>query len=245
MSTPKVDLLRQIKAVMEEKGLSREMTALSKELNARGIQPIKGGKWDESNASKLRNFWVNNKGLLELDEHEERASQETLPIEPQLSDERASHDADNVQEPEGALSDEHDERAAHIAEHAEHEECDEPDAHIPWTEMEARMREIAREVATAVMNEMSVNHEMNAINMNHETPGPDMPPEPEYRKGQKGRKQNRTYERLTVSLDANLAKLFKAEMKRRRVSSGRLMDIICWNYFGRPRLSFEVGEHQD
>lgn len=244
MSTPKIDLLRKIKVVMVEKNLAGHMTALSRELNARGIQPIKGGTWDESNPSKLRNFWTNNKGLLESDECDERASQESLPDESPLSDERASHDADTVQEPGGTLPDEHEGRAAHISEQAECDEHGEHDAHIPWTEIEERMKAIAREVATSVMNEMNVSHEMNVMNVNHE-PGPDLPPEPEYRKGQKGRKQNRTYERLTVSLDANLAALFRAEMKRRKVSSGRMMDIVCWHYFGKPHLSFEDTNQAD
>lgn len=68
MSTDKSELVRKIKAVMDETGLHEsERMKLSRELDARGIAPLRGGTWGE-NSSKLGNFWKINKRLLDLDE---------------------------------------------------------------------------------------------------------------------------------------------------------------------------------
>lgn len=68
----------------------------------------------------------------------------------------------------------------------------------------------------------------------------DMPPEPQVIKGEgKGRRENRDYEKASVTVDKVLWEKFCAERDRLRVSSGRLMDIILWRAFGRPRLSYE------
>jgi hypothetical protein len=68
----------------------------------------------------------------------------------------------------------------------------------------------------------------------------DMPPEPQVIKGEgKGRRENRDYEKVSVTIDKVLWKKFCQERDRLRVSSGRLMDAILWREFGRPRLSYE------
>jgi len=62
----KLELVRRIKAVMDETGLHEsDRKKLSRELDARGISPLKGGKWGE-NSSKLGNWWRDNKHLLAL-----------------------------------------------------------------------------------------------------------------------------------------------------------------------------------
>lgn len=68
----------------------------------------------------------------------------------------------------------------------------------------------------------------------------DMPPEPETVKGEgKGRKENRKFVRVSVSMDENIEKLFKAECKKNGLSAGKMMDAILWNRYNRPKLSYE------
>jgi len=73
----------------------------------------------------------------------------------------------------------------------------------------------------------------------------DLPPEPKEigrKPGTKGKgrsRQNRDYVRHTVTVDSTLWRLFEQDMKRRRVSSAsRMMDVILWNYYGKPTLSY-------
>ena len=54
-----------------------------------------------------------------------------------------------------------------------------------------------------------------------------------------GRKTTRKYENISTTIDSNLWALFTAKRKKLRTSAPRLMDTILWEYFGRPRLSFE------
>jgi len=68
----------------------------------------------------------------------------------------------------------------------------------------------------------------------------DMPPEPQVIKGEgKGRRENRDYQKVSLTIDKILWAKFCQERDRRRVSSGRLMDAILWNRYGRPKLSYE------
>ena len=73
----------------------------------------------------------------------------------------------------------------------------------------------------------------------------DLPPEPKEIKKKPGTKakgrsrQNRDYERHTLTVDSNLWRLFEQDMKSRRISSsGRMMDVILWNHYGKPTLSY-------
>jgi len=64
----KLELVRRIKAVMDETGLHEsEVMRLSRELDTRGVTPLRGGVWG-TNSSKLGNFWRGNKHLLALDD---------------------------------------------------------------------------------------------------------------------------------------------------------------------------------
>jgi len=97
--------------------------------------------------------------------------------------------------------------------------------------LERRMKEIAREVFREMMN---VQRARAAFPDNE-----PMPPEPETIKHEgRGRRENRKYERLTLTVDRELARLFKAEVKDRKLSAGKVMDAILWNRYGRPALSY-------
>ena len=99
-------------------------------------------------------------------------------------------------------------------------------------EMEQRMRDVAREVFQEMINAYDVKSLMPTDE--------EMPPEPRTITGEgKGRRENRQYERITVTIDEKLADLLKQEMKARSLSAGRLMDIILWNRYNKPRLSYE------
>jgi len=96
---------------------------------------------------------------------------------------------------------------------------------------EDRMREIAREVCREMLNSMNVPTTPDL--------GEDTPPLPE---NITGRKQNREYERVTITVDKVLWRKFKAERARLNVSTGRLLDILLWRSLGKPRLSYEEPE---
>lgn len=46
-------------------------------------------------------------------------------------------------------------------------------------------------------------------------------------------------QRLGVTIDWNLMRLLDKERRRRRISMSRMIDTICWHYFGKPQLSFQ------
>ena len=99
-------------------------------------------------------------------------------------------------------------------------------------EMEKRIRIIAKEVFREMIDAYDVKTLMPADE--------DMPPEPSTITGEgRGRKENRQYERITVTIDEKLADLFKQEMKARNLSAGRLMDVILWNRYNKPLLTYQ------
>jgi hypothetical protein len=108
-----------------------------------------------------------------------------------------------------------------------------PPGQIPPTDIDDRIRTVAREVFQEMLHNM--RNEMNII-----TDTEDTPPEPRVITGEgKGRRENRKYVKASVTVDEALWQRFTAERDRMRVSTGRLMDIILWRHFGKPKLSFE------
>ncbi len=99
-------------------------------------------------------------------------------------------------------------------------------------ETEKRIRIIAKEVFREMMNAYDVKSLMPSDE--------DMPPEPRTISGEgRGRKEDRKYDRITITIDEKLANLFRQEMKVRNLSAGRLMDVILWNRYNKPRLTYE------
>lgn len=110
---------------------------------------------------------------------------------------------------------------------------------ISLSEIDERIRAVSREVFEEFIHNMGI--EKKTI-METE----DAPPEPEVIKGEgKGRRENRDYVKVSVTIDKVLWEKFTEERDRMRVSSGRLMDIILWRAFGRPSLSYERGPALD
>lgn len=98
-------------------------------------------------------------------------------------------------------------------------------------DLDDRIRRIARgifqEMIAAMQPEGSVIADL------------DFPPESQTIRGErKGRKENREYEKVSITIDQVLWSRFVAECKRLRVSRSRMMDTILWRAFGRPPLSY-------
>jgi hypothetical protein len=74
----------------------------------------------------------------------------------------------------------------------------------------------------------------------------DFPPEPRVISGAgKGRRETRKYARISLTIDQNLWDLVQRDMERMKVSAGRMIDILLWRAYGKPRLSFEEPELQE
>lgn len=68
----------------------------------------------------------------------------------------------------------------------------------------------------------------------------DMPPATQTIKGSgRGRKETRDYVKITPTLDRALFNLFDAEAKQQKLSQGKLLDIILWHWYEKPKLSYE------
>ena len=70
-----------------------------------------------------------------------------------------------------------------------------------------------------------------------------MPPQPE-------RVTDRRWEKLAGTCDCELVKLFHERRRELRLSVSQMLDYALWNFFDRPRLSFqskrsEESEHQE
>ena len=68
----------------------------------------------------------------------------------------------------------------------------------------------------------------------------DEPPEPVRIPGT--RRENRDWERVSATIDRNLMEFFKREKKERRLSTSRLLEMIIWLHYNKPRLSYEEGD---
>ena len=92
-------------------------------------------------------------------------------------------------------------------------------------DLEQRMREIAREVCQEILQS---------------TPHAPVMPRPEIVAASgRGRKENRKYERITAAIDTVVYDCFKAEREQLNLSTGKLLDLILWERYGKPKLSFE------
>ena len=95
------------------------------------------------------------------------------------------------------------------------------------------LREEMEQIARRVFEEMIESLRPQAI------AAEDLPPEPQSVKGRPGRRQDRDYEKVTVTIDRLLWERFCQERDHLGVSSSRMMDVVLWQRYGKPRLSFE------
>ena len=104
---------------------------------------------------------------------------------------------------------------------------------------EHRVKQIAREVCEEMIQ--NVRAELNELASGLPTAATvpsrgDEFPEPTAT----GRKENRVYGKLGVTLDAVLLNKLAAEAKREKVSIGKLLDLILWQRYGHPLLSYQL-----
>jgi hypothetical protein len=164
--------------------------------------------------------------LSEQAEASEHNVQTPIPSEPS---ERYEHEAVTTFRSEQETRSEQNQQAPIYSEPAEHYERD---------VLDNRIRQIAREVFKEMIDNMqNIPAVMNIT---------DTPPEPKVIKGEgRGRREDRDYIKVSATIDKTLWELFKAERDRLKVSTGRMMDIILWRVFGKPRLSYERSEHSE
>jgi hypothetical protein len=98
-----------------------------------------------------------------------------------------------------------------------------------------RMRAIAKEVCMELMSTMPT-----VTSSVYEA---GMPPAP----GPGGRhgKKDREYLKVSLTIDKSLWDRFTKERDALRLSSGRLMDKILWEYYGKPLLSYQKPDPPD
>ncbi len=54
--------------------------------------------------------------------------------------------------------------------------------------------------------------------------------------------KDRTYHRATLTIDTELWARLQDECKRLHILPPRLIDTLLWQYFNKPKLSFETGK---
>jgi hypothetical protein len=79
----------------------------------------------------------------------------------------------------------------------------------------------------AAVKEVLSNLERNPLEIQHE-----IPPQP-------GRVTDRLWEKLAGTCDCELVKLFHDKRRELRLSVSQMLDYVLWNFFGKPRLSFQ------
>lgn len=99
---------------------------------------------------------------------------------------------------------------------------------------EQRVREIVQEELSHIQDRgMSIHNDMNESF--------SLCPESPTIKGEgQGRRQEREYDRVSITVDKVLWRLFREEQQRLKIPAPRLLDSILWHRYGQPRLSFEV-----
>jgi hypothetical protein len=103
-----------------------------------------------------------------------------------------------------------------------------------------RIRSIAKEVFKEMMSTIPAALPTTAYDPS------DMPPQPETIRGQgKGRRQNRSYRKFSITMDSVLWNLFVEEYTARKIPPSQLLDAVMWRHYGKPRLSYESQDHQD
>lgn len=104
------------------------------------------------------------------------------------------------------------------------------------TSLEHVTRDDIEKIVEHVLNQRISNYEHNILN---EPNTLELVPEPEtVTGGAKGRRQDRQYLKISLTVDKNLWKIFRKKQKNLNCSAPRLMDSILWNFFGKPNLSY-------
>jgi hypothetical protein len=105
----------------------------------------------------------------------------------------------------------------------------------------AVIERVSAQVAGRVFDEKIANLQNVPILGRSQSEGyPPAPPLPETVKGTRRHAVQRG--KIAGTIDVELLELFERERKERGCSASRMLDIAIWNYFGKPKLSFELSE---
>ena len=106
----------------------------------------------------------------------------------------------------------------------------------PPSTAEQLTRDDIEKIVENYLNKRLAGYEHNLTNEPTEF---ELVPEPEtVTGGPKGRRQDRKYEKISLTVDRNLWKIFREKQKNLNCSAPRLMDSILWHFFGKPELSY-------
>ncbi len=101
---------------------------------------------------------------------------------------------------------------------------------------DADVGDLARAVLSVLIQERLLEAAVKDVLGNLErTPSAQshvMPPQPE-------RVADRRWEKLAGTCDCELVKLFHGKRRELRLSVSQMLDYALWNFFGKPRLSFQ------
>ena len=112
---------------------------------------------------------------------------------------------------------------------------------------DADVGDLARAVLSVLIQERllesAVKDMLGNLRCTSSAQQPEMPPQPEHI-------TDRRWEKLAGTCDCELVKLFHHQRRKLRLSVSQMLDYVLWNFFGRPRLSFqskrsEESEHQE
>jgi hypothetical protein len=111
---------------------------------------------------------------------------------------------------------------------SEHENCSEPS--------DTDVGDVASAVLSVLMQkrllESAVKHVLGNLERTPSGHAHSMPPQPE-------RVTDRQWEKLSGTCDCELIKLFHGKRRELRLSISQMLDYVLWNFFDRPRLSFQ------
>ena len=112
---------------------------------------------------------------------------------------------------------------------------------------EPDISELARAVIALLKQkglfESSIKELMGNLESTAPAPKHEMPPQPK-------RVTDRSWEKLAGTCDCQLVERFHAERRKLRLSGSQMLDYVLWNFFDKPRLSFqsersEESEHRE
>jgi hypothetical protein len=98
------------------------------------------------------------------------------------------------------------------------------------------IRDLARAVISLLMQERLLESAVKEVLDGLECTAPgqrhEMPPQPE-------RISDRHWVKLAGTCDSELVRLFHEERRKLRLSASQMLDYVLWNFFDKPRLSFQ------
>jgi hypothetical protein len=100
----------------------------------------------------------------------------------------------------------------------------------------ADIHDLARSVASVLTEDRLLESAVKEMlrSLERDAPGQqhEIPPQPD-------RVTDRHWEKLAGTCDCELVRLFHGKRRELRLSISQMLDYMLWNFFGKPRLSFQ------